>query len=279
MARKTETITLSIQKGTKEKLEHIADRLGIYWGDRPSISGLLNAIATKEVYVGKPFELNSSQVKALEQVVKALVDSGQMQSANIVVELLLERGKIETPMRDKLLNQISHEQEGWRKAIDYHLRKREPFLLIYENNQEEQKFFNVCYGEIRFHEKRFYLDAWCEETNPNADIAKLSHNYCFRFDRIKNILKSNRNWREEGLDFIEVTLNFYAHMIKAYESKLEDIDVSREDDKLVVLRKVSNPFWLIREVLPYGQNCEIISPSIVRDKFRRELEKISSLYW
>jgi hypothetical protein len=278
MARKTETITLSIQKGTKEKLEDIADRLELYWGDRPSISGLLNAIATKEVYVGKPFELNTSQVKALDQVVKALVDSGQMQSANIVVELLLERGKLEAPMRDKLLNQISHEQEGWRKAINYHLTEQKPFLLIYENSQKEQEFFNVCYGEIRFHEKRFYLDAWCEETNSNPDVPELTHNRCFRFERIKNILKSNSRWREEGLDFIEVTLHFYGNMRKAYETKLEDIETKLEEDKLVVIRKVSNLFWLVREVLPYGKQCEIVSPEVARNKFIEELKKISSLY-
>lgn len=282
MARKTETITLSIQKGTKEKLEQVAERLNLYWGERPSISGLLSAIVTEEVYVGKPFQLTLHQVKALEQVVKALVDSGQIQSANIVVELLLERGNLEVPMKEKLLNQISHEFEGWRKAIDYHLDQQKPFLLVYENKDKEQEVFNVCYGRINFHEKRFYLDAWCEETNPKADIPELTHNRCFRLDKVKNILKSNIRWHSEGLDFIEVTLHFYGNMIKAYESKPEDInpitEEDREKDKLVIFRKVSNPLWLVREVLPYGKNCEIISPEQVREKFIKEIHNISELY-
>lgn len=282
MTRKTETITLSIQKGTKEKLEQIAERLNLTWGDRPSISALINAIASSEVYVGKPFQLNNNQIRALEIVVKLLADSGKIEFANIIVELLLEKGKLETPMQQQLINQISHEFEGWRKTIDFHLREEKPFLLVYENGQKEQEIFNVCYGEIRFHEKRFYLDAWCEETNSNAEIRELTHNRCFRFDRIKNILKSNNCWRKERLDYIEVTLNFYGNMIKAYESKLEDItfitEEDREKDKLVIVRKVNNPFWLVREILPYGKNCEIISPEIVRKEFIKELQKIAELY-
>lgn len=278
MVRKTETITLSMQMGAKEKLEQIADLLNIRWGDRPSVSGLLNAIASEEVYVGKPFQLNNNQIRALEMVVKLLVDSGKIEFANIIVELLLEKGKLETPMQQQLINQISHEFEGWRKAIDFHLSEQKPFLLVYENGQKDQEIFNVCYGEIRFYEKRFYLDAWCEETNPNADIQELTHNRSFRFDRVKNILKSNNRWRKEGLDYIEVTLNFYGNMIKAYESKPEDLDVKKENDKLIVIRKVSNPFWLIREVLPYSGKCQIISPQIVIEKYIKELKIIAKLY-
>ncbi|BAQ65843.1 hypothetical protein GM3709_2608 [Geminocystis sp. NIES-3709] len=101
-------------------------------------------------------------------------------------------------------------------------------------------------------------------------------------DKVKNILKSNSRWRKKGFDFIEVTLNFYGNMIKAYESKLEDITVITEDDrksdKLVIVRKVSNPFWLIGEVLPYGRNCEIIHPPEVRHKFIKEINIITNMY-
>lgn len=278
MSRKSEVITLSIQPGTREKLEQIADRLNLYWGDRPSLSGLLNAIAKGEVETERPFRLINHQVKALEAVVKLLVDSGQIEFANSIVELLLEKGELEAPLQHQLINQIAHESEGWRKAIDDRLSQQKPFLLVYENSQKEQDFFNVCYGEITFHEKRFYLDAWCYEVNDNADISELKHNRCLRLDRIKNILHSQYKWRTEGLDYLEVYLHFYKGLIKAYEKKLEDIDVKDEGDKLVVIRKVSNPFWLIREILPYGQNCEIVSPPIVREKFIEEINKIKQLY-
>ncbi len=71
-------------------------------------------------------------------------------------------------------------------------------------------------------------------------------------------------------------------MRKAYESKPEDInpikDDDRQKDKLVVIRKVSNPFWLVREVLRYGKNCEIVSPEAVRQKMIKEIEKMNELY-
>lgn len=279
MARKSETITLSIQKGTKEKLERIAEKLGLLWGDRPSISGLLNALATDEIYAGRPFELTKNQERALESAVKLLIDSSNLEFANTIVELLLERGNLETPMRNQLINQILHDFEGWRKAIDFHLSEQKPFLLHYQNSQGEQELLNVCYGEIRFREKRYYLEAWCEETLPEPEIPELTHNRCFRLDeRIKNILKSNSRWRKEGLDFIPVQLHFYGGMIKAYERKLEDIDVEEKEDKLVVIRKVDNPFWFVREILPYGKNCEIISPEKVRDRYIEQLKNIVELY-
>lgn len=278
MSRKSETITLSIQPGTRERLENIADRLNLYWGDRPSISGLLNAIAKGEVHTERPFRLSNYQVKALEAVVKALIDSGQMQFASTIVELLLEKGDLEAPLQNQLISQLVHESEGWRKAIDARLSQKKPFLLIYENSQNEQEIFNVCYGEIKFYEKRFYLDGWCTETNEYAQIKDLQHNRCFRFDRIKNILHSQHKWREEGLNHVKVYLHFYKGMIKAYERKLEDIDVKKEDDKLIVIRKVTNPFWLTREVLRYGKNCEIVAPEKIRTQFLKELNSIYDIY-
>ena len=278
MVRKTETITLSIKKGTKEKLESIAERLELFWGDRPSISGLLNALSTDEIYAGRPFQLTKNQQKALESAIKLLTDAGKIEFATKIVELLLERGNLETPIRNQLLNQISYEFEGWRETINNLIALEKPFLLVYKNSQQEQELFNVCYCEIRFHEKRYYLDGWCEETNPEAEIPELTHNRCFRFDRVKKILKSNSRWHDDGLDFIEVTLHFYRGMIKAYESKIEDIDVRDEGDKLVVIRKVSNPFWLVREILPYGYKCEIVSPEVVRKKYIEEIKKITKIY-
>jgi predicted DNA-binding transcriptional regulator YafY len=136
----------------------------------------------------------------------------------------------------------------------------------------------VLYGEIKLHEKRLYLDAWCQETNPDANIPELTHNRCFRLDRVKHITRLSAHWRSQGLDFIEVTLHFYGNMIKAYESKLEDIETKLEEDKLKVIRKISNPFWLIREVLPYGKNCQIISPEIVRQEYIKEFNQITQLY-
>lgn len=278
MVRKTETITLSIKKGTKEKLEQVAERLNLLWGDRPSISGLLNAIASETVMVDESLNFTDVQLQALEKAINALTDCGEMQEANILMELLLEKGNLKNPFREDLITKIAAQGEIWRREIDNYLTQKQPFHLVYINGQKEQEQFNIVYGEIKLHEKRLYLDAWCQEINPDAEIQKLKHNRCFRLDRIQHLTKLPTRWRSEGLDFIEVTLHFYGGMIKAYESKIEDIDVRNEGDKLVVIRKVSNPFWLVREILPYGYKCEIVSPEVVREKYIEEIKKITKIY-
>jgi predicted DNA-binding transcriptional regulator YafY len=45
-----------------------------------------------------------------------------------------------------------------------------------------------------------------------------------------------------------------------------------------VERKVANPFWLIREVLRYGEDCVIVSPENVRDRLKQKLLTLCDLY-
>lgn len=278
MPRKKETLTLSIPPGTKEQLEGVARRLNILWGNSPSISGLLVAIAQKEVETGKPFTLNPSQVHALQQVIKALVDSGQMAEAKTIVELLLAKGQLESPMRKALVQQISHDTEAWRRVVDLYIEKQQPFHLIYTNSQGEDEEFNVQYGQIRFSEKRFYLEAWCEESNPLEKIPELQHNRCFRLDRIVNVLQYDGTWRKEGLGYLEVQLHFKGRMVKAYEPKEDDLENEVMGDIRQVVRKVTNPFWLVREVFRYGNDCEIVAPESVRQEFKKTLRQMCQQY-
>ncbi|HEY9607492.1 MAG TPA: transcriptional regulator, partial [Allocoleopsis sp.] len=189
MPRKKETITLSIPPGTKEQLEAIARRLNILWGKEPSVSGLIVAIAQQSLEVGQPFTLNSNQVKALQQAIKALNDAGHIGEAQIALALLIDKGKLEAPLRQSLLQQVSQPaHQGWRILIEDCIKKEQPFHLVYRNSQSQELEFTVRYAEIPFYEKRFYLQVWCEETadveNDIPDMPELWHNRCLRFDRI-----------------------------------------------------------------------------------------------
>jgi len=46
----------------------------------------------------------------------------------------------------------------------------------------------------------------------------------------------------------------------------------------VIKRKISSAFWFIRELLPYGEDCIIISPDSVRSLFIDELQKALDNY-
>ena len=280
MPRKKETITLSIPPGTKAQLEDIASRLGITWGESPSVSGLIVAIAQAKPETKKLFILNSTQVAALELAIKILIDSGWIAQAKVLLDLLLEQANLETPARQSLSQLVSQPSISWRTAIEQHINNQQPFCLVYENAQEQQLNFSVRYAEIASQEKRFYLNIWCEETEDirNTEFPELIHNRCLRLDRIKDVKLTNKQWRQEGLDTLKVYLHFHRGMVKAYEPKTNDIKNEVIGDVRRVVRKVSNPFWLIREVFRYGEDCEIVSPENLRDRFREKVKSLCQQY-
>ncbi len=282
MARKKETITLSIPPGTKEQLEELALRLNILWGKEPSVSGLIVAIAQQQLEVGQPFTLNYEQVNALRQATKDLIDAGHVESAQTILTLVLDKGKLETPLRQSLLKQVSNSSKGWRLEIDNLRNKKQPFHLLYRNSQDQELEYTVRYAEIRFYEKSFFLVIWCEETQ---DVEKTSpllpelwHNRCLRLDRIVSILPMSGDWRGQ-LDYLKVQLHFKKGLIKAYEPKEDDLEDEIKGEVRQVVRKVVNYFWLNREVRRYGKDCVIVSPENVRDLFKQELQELYNLYF
>ncbi|MEG5062639.1 hypothetical protein QUB33_03340 [Microcoleus sp. B3-A4] len=67
---------------------------------------------------------------------------------------------------------------------------------------------------------------------------------------------------------------------KAYERKQKDISEEGQviADVRQVVRNVSNPFWLMREVSRYWEDCVIVSPDSVRDRFQQKLIALCRQY-
>lgn len=281
MPRKKEALTLSVPPGTKEQLEAIARRLNIFWGKSPSPSGLIAAIAQQDVEVGKPFTLDSNQVHALQQAIKALNDAGHVGEAQTILALLISRGNLEAPLRQSLLKQLSQSTQLWRSQIEDLIEKQQSFHLLYHNSQGEDLEYTVRHAQVRFFEKRFYLLIWCEETkdveNDIPDLPELWHNRCLRFDRVRSVVPLSGDWRGE-LDSIKVYLQFRGWLAKAYEPKEDDIDDKILGEVRQVVRRVENPFWLIREVSRYWEDCVIISPDSMRDRLKQKLRTLCDFY-
>ncbi|MDJ0716206.1 MAG: WYL domain-containing protein [Prochloraceae cyanobacterium] len=282
MNRKKATITLTLPPGGKEKLEEIARRLNVFWGKSPSPSGLLRAIVENRLEVREPLIFNNTQVKALRAGIAALVDSGQIEEAKTLISLLLELGNLEAPIRQALLKQVGQPMEAWRIIADQHIKDRQPFHLLYKNSQSQELGFDAYYAEIKFYEKRFYLFIWCEQTEDiqepeRTDFPELIHIRCLRFERIISLVPIEGTWRN-GLDYIEVQLQFYGGLVKAYEPKEDDLSDVTLDKVRTVTRKVVSPFWLTREVLRYGSNCCLIEPLSLKNRIKQEIVKISQLY-
>lgn len=283
MPRKKETITLSVPPGTKEQLEAIADRLGIRWGTKPSPSGLVTKIAQQEFEVATPFRFSSSQATALRQAIKDLMDAGHTEEAKSVITLLLDRGDLEPPLQRDLMRQVDQTIENWRSRIDDLIQQQQPFHLAYGNSQDQAIDFTIRHATIIPYEKRLYLQAWCEETADSQDIPELRHNRCFRIDRIQGLFPISGPWRGH-LDTVDVQFHLKQGLAKGYEPKEGDIDsqLIENDPNLgryrLVTRRITNPFWFFREILRYGEDCEIITPDNLRQQFRQKVRSLMDSY-
>lgn len=276
MPRKKESITLSIPPGTKAQLEAIADRLDIRWGKSPSISGLLTAIAQEQYTLLSPLRIDRAEIETLRRAANTLIDAGDLEGAKSIRTLLMNYAELEEPVRRLLLEQAAKTTQVWRPEVDAAISDCQSFYLLYTNSQGVDESFTVRVGTVVFRERRHYLQAWCDETAGGDPLLK--HNRCFRFDRIRSVSPCAKTWRGQ-LDSIDVDLRFSGGLAKAYEAKAEDIhDTTQPDGLRCVTRQATNLFWLCREVIGYGNGCEILGPDTVRSRFRAEVETILKRY-
>ena len=280
MGRKGESITLSISDRDKTQLEEIALELGMTWGDRPNISKLVEAIARKQIQISKNNDWASDRIESLTRTYRLMIDYGELEKAQVIAHLLLERSELNNPLRRDIERFIDKPPEIWRHTIDRYIKQQQPFSLQYLDAAEHPHQFSIYYATVAAHDKRLYLDCWCEDIARTDTVLALQHNRSLRLDRIPPeaaITPIQGKWRSQ-LDQIHVTFNLSGNLAFAYKPRDEDIDNTWLDCNPItrqIIRKISNTFWFYREIMPYAEECEIIEPKDVREKFK---EKVRSLY-
>lgn len=175
---------------------------------------------------------------------------------------------------------IPLEWKGVERALecDQLIRAKQPFRLFYKDAQLLERVFSVRFAEIAFHEKRFYLDCWAIEVDDNQDLPELRHNWCFRFDRILNLEPDPNSPWVSALDSTLVSFRLYNGLAKAYERRETDVAVEMDGDALRVDRRISNSFWFVRSILPYGADCEVLAPDAVRAKVAKSFIDAAKRY-
>lgn len=118
MSRKGESITLSIKERDKANLEAIAIELGMTWGDRPNISKLVEAIARKQIQISKNNDWASDRIESLARTFRLLTDYDELEKAQIIAHLLLERSELNTPLRRDIERFLDKPPEMWRHTIE-----------------------------------------------------------------------------------------------------------------------------------------------------------------
>ncbi|MBE9052017.1 WYL domain-containing protein [Nostocales cyanobacterium LEGE 11386] len=282
MSRKGQSITLSISERDKAELEAIALEFGMMWGDRPNISKLVEAIARRQLLIGNNNNWSETRIRALHRCIGALTDIGQIEQAQVIANLLLERNELSTPLRNDIERFLENLPPTWRLQIDNYILRNQPFQLSYQDAAGRLLNFTVRHAKITPHEKRQYLDCWCEETEGNLDIPELIHNWCLRLDRITDaaVIMIPGEWRSQ-LDEIEVEMHLFAGLAFGYQAKPEDkINEWLPDKPKVrrVIRRVSSSFWFSREVMQYAPDCVVIAPESLRDRLKQKLRTLCELY-
>jgi hypothetical protein len=282
MSRKGQSITLSVSDGDKTQLEAIALEFGMMWGDDPNISKLIKAIAQHELIVSKNNDWQDSRIRALHRCISALTDIGQNEQAEIIANLLLERSELSVPLRKEIEGFLNNSRPSWRLQIDHYILRQQPFQLAYQDASERVFNFTVRYAKITPYEKRQYLDCWCEETEGNSDIPELQHNWCFRLDRINEaaVTEITGKWYS-NLDQIDVEIHLLNRLAFAYQPKPEDKIVEwipEQPQVKKVIRRISNTFWFIREIMQYSSDCIVVSPEDVRSRIKGKLINLCQNY-
>lgn len=283
MSRKGQSITLSISEQDKVQLEALALEFGKTWGDRPNISRLVEAIARRQLVIAPNHNWAKERVDALNRARNALVDAGEIQMAVALAHLLLERSELTLPLRYELEQFIAQPVLPWRVEVERFIHRNQPFQLSYQDAAERVWTFTIRYAKIVVHEDRQYLDCWCEEAEQSRDLPQLKHNRCLRLDRIADVAVSpiKGEWRE-GLATIQVEMHLFGGLALAYRSKTSTDEVNEwlnePPQARRVVRQISNSFWFIREVLRYGQECEIVSPDAMRDRIQQEVRAMYYRY-
>jgi predicted DNA-binding transcriptional regulator YafY len=211
-----------------------------------------------------------------------LTDIGQIEEAKLIAELLLERSELSLPLRAEIERFLQNLPPPWRLDIDRHILRQQPFELSYQDAAERLWNFTVHHAKVTPHEKRLYLDCWCEETEGNQDIPELTHNWCLRLDRIQDaaVTPTEGKWLS-SLAQIEVEMHLLRGLAFAYQAKPEDSENDWLPDQprvRRVVRKVSSTFWFLREVMQYAEDCVIVSPESVRSRLTEKLIALCRQY-
>jgi hypothetical protein len=127
---------------------------------------------------------------------------------------------------------------------------------------------------------KYLLIAHTHKTNP-TEIARLKNNHEIELEKIIEAGAIHRPW-SPSVPTIQVTFWISSDLQPGYEMNPDDISIAvgTQDNRSgnVVIREVMTTRMLLSELLSYGNNCYLISPSVVRRRSIAEVEKILSSY-
>jgi hypothetical protein len=165
------------------------------------------------------------------------------------------------------------------KINDWILRQRSFTVRVEDRGSITN--YDVLYAKVSIDlYGKYLLLAYTHKSNP-AEIAQLKHNHEIELDKIVDAGEIHRPW-SPSMPTIQVKFWISSELQPSYEPRSDDLSmvVSTQGSRSgnTIVREVATTKMLLSELLSYGHNCYLISPSVVRRRSIVEIEKILSNY-
>jgi predicted DNA-binding transcriptional regulator YafY len=158
--------------------------------------------------------------------------------------------------------------------------------LTYQDASDRTYNFTVVHARIQLLESHQYLVCTCDENEGNQDIPELNYNWCLRLDRIQDAVVNpiKLPWQPQ-LDQVTVQFQVYNRLAFNYgksSNKPDDLtisDLEGDPPQRTITRNIFSTFWFFRDISPYWEDCQILAPDSVRNKFQTKLQLLYDKYF
>jgi WYL domain len=217
-------------------------------------------------------DISDSVQQSLLDAITALSETGKLGSASLLASWLSVQAVSESTQK-RLLELQDYPQ--WGVDALQLIEQRQAFSLHYHG-----KDYIVRAGEIIEGDRRLYLLAWCEGVEGKSDEPDgLKNNRLFRLDEDATVSSIEKDWLQEGVGAIEVSLLLTGRLTSRYTRKPEDVAVIElGESQLQVIKKVKSMFFFEQAVLQYGSNCKVVAPAQAVERVKAKVASIANLY-
>ncbi|MBI5648972.1 MAG: WYL domain-containing protein [Chloroflexi bacterium] len=169
------------------------------------------------------------------------------------------------------------ETAATRRKLEAALRKHQRVSFEYQPLDRQKVISHPDDEPVRleFYDGHTYLWAYCY---------KMDRIYDYRVDRIVagsvRILpqRAQGRWQRKLIDFqYRLSPKLAASGVTPRFPEIVAFE-PQSDGSLIVTARGYYEFWIIREILRYGEQAEILSPDSLRAKMRQVVERMYSLY-
>jgi WYL domain len=249
-------------KGVKSALVAIASAHGY-----STLKDWLQAVAQGDLAM-----ISDSVQQALLDAITALSETGKLGSASLLVSWL--SAQVVSESTQKRLSELQDYPQWGIDALRL-IDERQAFSLHYHG-----KDYLVRAGEIIEGDRRLYLLAWCEGVEDRSDEPEgLKNNRLFRLDEDASVSPIEKEWIQEGVGAIEVSLLLTGRLASRYTRKPEDVAVIElGNSQLQVVKRVKSMFSFEQTVLQYGSNCRVVAPAQAVERVKAKIASLASLY-